>query len=154
VVLLDASSDVTRDAPAADRAADTARDTSISLRDVAAGDVAEDETGLVVTDARSDATDALAADARPASDTGAIDTSLPRDTSPAPSPDAYVAPADAAVTPSGKLDSGTPNPPVSGYKLMGGGFCSVSPSDSGAPGLATLFLVVAFGTLIVRRRRR
>jgi uncharacterized protein (TIGR03382 family) len=36
---------------------------------------------------------------------------------------------------------------------MGGGFCSVSPIHDSAPGLFTLFLLAAFGLVVVRRRR-
>jgi MYXO-CTERM domain-containing protein len=47
---------------------------------------------------------------------------------------------------------GGPDAAVPSFKAMGGGFCAVSPHDS-APGLFTLFLVAAFGLLVVRRRR-
>jgi hypothetical protein len=149
-VVLDASPDQARDTfVAADRAPDTARDTSISFGD-AARDGVDAEVGVIWQDASSDATDALASDARLSSD-GVVDASLPRDTAVAPSPDAYVAPADTAK-PVGQPDAPA-EVTADGYKLMGGGFCSMNPSGDGAPGLATLFLVAAFGLLIVRRRR-
>jgi hypothetical protein len=103
----------------------------------------------VVLDAASDVTDASASDgANPSTDAVKLDVAVQQDTAVQPSPDAYVAPADAAVNPSGKQDAAP-----SGIKLMGGGFCSMNPTGS-TPGLATLFLVAVFGVMIVRRRRR
>lgn len=141
VVLLDARP---RDAfVAVDTRRDSARDTSVLLGDVArdaTGD-ADDEAGVAILDARGDATDGAPADAK-------LDTIRQPDTAVVPSPDAYVPPPDAAVKPSGKLDASVS---PSGIKLMGGGFCSVNPV--GTPGLASLFLIAAFGLLVIRRRR-
>jgi MYXO-CTERM domain-containing protein len=143
-VVLDARADTSRDAFVA---ADRARDTVVSLRDVADDD--SGEAGVGVLDAASDATDAIGSgDAGPSIDSAKLDAILASDTAVAPSPDASVSSPDTAK-PIVKLDAAP-----DGVKLMGGGFCSVNPSGTGTPGLATLFLVAAFGLLIVRRRRR
>jgi MYXO-CTERM domain-containing protein len=74
------------------------------------------------------------------------DASVAIDQAVSPQPDAagtHI--ADAAVP--------GPDAAVPSFKAMGGGFCSVSPMHDSAPGLFTLFLLAAFGLLVVRRRR-
>jgi hypothetical protein len=56
-------------------------------------------------------------------------------------PASQVTPADASIS-------------APDVKLLGGGFCAVNPVRGSKPGLFTLFLVGALGTLVVRRRRR
>jgi len=74
------------------------------------------------------------------------DASVALDQAASPQPDAAgTHTADAAVP---GQDAAVPS-----LKAMGGGFCSVSPIHDSAPGLFTLFLVAAFGLLVVRRRR-
>ena len=120
----------------------------MSLLDGAGGD-SNNEAGAYWLDAGSDATDG--------GDAGGgvkLDASLPSDSSLAPVPDASVASPDSSVSVPEKKDAAQVVEPVAGVKLMGGGFCSMNPSGTGTPGLAALFLVAAFGLLIVRRRRR
>ena len=79
---------------------------------------------------------------------------------PSSSGDAQVA-VDQAVSPQPDAagthiaDAAVPGPDAAGpsLKAMGGGFCSVTPIHDSAPGLFTLFLVAAFGLLVMRRRR-
>jgi hypothetical protein len=74
------------------------------------------------------------------------DASMALDQAVSPLPDAAGTPiADAAVP---GQDAAGPS-----LKAMGAGFCAVSPIHDSAPGLFTLFLVAAFGLLVVRRRR-
>jgi hypothetical protein len=150
-VLLDASPDTRRDALVADRPVDTTQtDTPISRID-AATDGVDAEAGIFLLDA-GDAADGLSSDAK-LSETGAVDSGEPvKDSAVAPSPDAYVPTPDSAGPPPVQQDAAVE--PVGGFKLMGGGFCSMNPSGHSTPGLATLFLVAAFGLMIVRRRRR
>jgi|GEM_PF-2924939 len=144
VVFLDARADVAalvdlatnRDVPAvaADGRAD-AEDADVGLED-AIGDGGELEAG---------ARDALVVVEPPSRDTGVR------------ADQAVVLPPDAAGTTPDTAVPVVPNPDaaVNGMlKVMGSGFCAVNPIRNSAPGLFTLFLVAAFGLLLVLRRRR
>jgi hypothetical protein len=149
VVVLDGGSDArdtntTIDASVMDTA--TLKDASIAKQDAAStGDADDSETGYALLDAKSDAT---RSDGANPSDGGSTDAGPARDAA----PDTAVNSPDASIVPP-KADAAPPTPKTEDYKFMGGGFCSMNPSGSGAPGLATLFLVAAFGLLVVRRRR-
>jgi hypothetical protein len=97
-----------------------------------------------------DATGGDAVDTRPADTAPVVDT-RPADTATVDTrPSVDLAPA--VDTRPAEPDAVTPDPGAPAVKLMGGGFCAVNPNAK--PGLFTLFLVGALGTLIVRRRRR
>lgn len=99
-------------------------------------------------------TDTNVVDTRPADTAPVVDT-RPADTATADTqPAVDVAPVvdtRPAENPT-PVDAAVPQPATLPVKVMGGGFCAVNPGAK--PGLFTLFLVGALGTLIVRRRRR
>jgi hypothetical protein len=139
VVLLDARADVTT---AVDVALDSSPDSNQDLLPASTPDARPDAGDAAGVDAMvvvgPDARDAqlVIADARPS------DVFVPP-----PTPDAPIVPPtpDAAVP---------VVPPVGNEpKVMGSGFCAVSPMRDSTPGLCTFFLVGAFGLLIRRRRR-
>jgi hypothetical protein len=144
-VILDALPDL---AQPADRSADITPDLSIIIVADAAKD-APDAGPVVVSDAgEAGAQDATDKKDIQLQDATPVDTTVRIEPDTAP----YTQTPDAAKP--------TPDAPViitpapTGLKLMGSGFCSINPQHDSAPGLFTLFLVGAFGLMILRRRRR
>jgi MYXO-CTERM domain-containing protein len=82
----------------------------------------------------------------PVVDARSIDTTAPN-----PVPDAQIVVDTAVLVIPDAATVVLPTTPA--VRVMGAGFCSVNPTPNSAPGFFALFLVAAFGLLIVRRRR-
>ena len=126
--------------PSEDAGSDDAGDGGPMLPDGGASDAVLDASDAHKTDAAGDATADTGVDTRPA-DAAAADTR----------------PLDAATPVDAHQFLDAPEVVPGGddtVKVMGGGFCAVNPGRGSGPGVFTLFLVGAQGTLIVRRRRR
>ena len=137
--------DARPDSPAVDLVPDSARDTPpVSLDARPDASDAADSGGLadaLVRDVGAPDTQVV-----PVVDARSIDTTAPN-----PVPDAQIVVDTAVLVIPDAATVVLPTTPA--VRVMGAGFCSVNPTPNSAPGFFALFLVAAFGLLIVRRRR-